>query len=75
MLPPHLGKRKLYAKWCWDRGWIPEQTCRARSKYAPIAQFKIRPASPSWPPGTDSKEICAWPTFLQYWKENHSHIK
>ena len=18
MLPPHLGKRKLYAKWCWD---------------------------------------------------------
>eukprot|EP00957_Ditylum_brightwellii_P042383 3208904-Ditylum_brightwellii.AAC.1 len=27
-LPPHLGKQKLYERWCYENGWIAKRNKR-----------------------------------------------
>lgn len=79
-LPPHMSKRQCYARWCFEQGWVTKLKRRADTYSEPISQFVRRPHDdeeelPLWPSGTESKTICAWPTFLKYWKTNYPNIK
>eukprot|EP00957_Ditylum_brightwellii_P209112 15360387-Ditylum_brightwellii.AAC.2 len=41
-LPPHMGKRKVYERWCYERGWVAKRKQKALSSYYPIEEFQQR---------------------------------
>ena len=79
-LPPHMGKRMVYERWCWERGWVPTRKRKAIGEYSALDEFNNRPhdnrsETPQWLEGSESKEICSWPAFHKYWKLNYPNIK
>ena len=79
-LPPHMTKRRCYARWCWERGWRVTKKNRTLTWYDALADFPQRENDdasevPLWPTGSESKTIVHWTTFLYFWKANFSHIK
>ena len=80
MLPPHLSKHRLYARWCWNRGWIATRKSRAKGIYNNLNEYEQRPNDDDlevslWPSGSELKKICTWPVFHKYWQCNYSDIK
>ena len=79
-LPPHMSKRRMYEKWCWEQGWIAKKKVRATSQYVNTEQYDKRPNDddaewPLWPSSQECKQVCAWPTFWKYWVDNYPNIK
>ena len=79
-LSPHLSKRQLYARWCYDRGWMVEYKSQARSMYESRDKFRSRVhddkvEAPLWPTGSEGKPILSWQVFLHYWNTKFPYIK
>ena len=79
-LPPHMSKRRCYARWVHERGWEIKIINHANAYFAPVSEYKKRKHDddepiPLWPTGSESKQICQWSTFLNYWKQNYPNIK
>ena len=79
-LPPHMTKRQLYAQWCWQRGWKVVMDSRSEGSYVNTKNYLKRPHDdsnevPLWPTGSNSLEVCSWPKFNNYWKQNFPHLR
>jgi hypothetical protein len=64
-LPPYWSKRKLYARWCSERGWnvVTTQTgVMTHNKQL------------DWPVGDDYLQVVSWPYYCSIWKREFSHI-
>ena len=66
--------------WCWERGRVVAQKCKATGSLKSSADYpecKHDDDSeiPAWPTGSVAKSVVLWPTFLNYWKQKHPNIK
>ena len=68
-LPSYYTKRKLYTRWCWDRGW-DVRSKGGNGSHGQVKGYDIRVNKPDsfdhilWPIGSVRLHVCAMATFL-----------
>jgi hypothetical protein len=68
-LPSSFTKRKLYAEFCFSRGYKVKST--AKGSYGPMKDFALRPFDEVfWPEGSTPLSICSWTDFRKLWKKH-----
>ena len=82
VLPPHVTKHSLYARWCYSRGWKVEKKSSAKTIMKSTKEYTKRDYEPVdedgislFPPGSEYGKVISWPSFLRYWKRNFGHVK
>ena len=72
-LPSSFTKRQIYAKYCYNSGWIAK--CDYKGNYSSLGNYRMRENDEyngemaSWPFGMVRKEICAFGTFCKIWND------
>jgi hypothetical protein len=73
-LPSRFTKRKLYAEYCFSRGYQVKAT--HKGSYGKVSNYAIRCYDDLlWPEGTIPLPVCSWKGFLSIWKEEFSYMK
>ena len=68
-LPSSFTKRKLYAQYCYSRGYKVKAS--AKGSYGKTEGYEVRPIDDIlWPEGSVSLPVCSWKDFLVIWKVN-----
>jgi len=72
-LPSSFTKRKLYAQYCFSRGYVVK--ANAKGSYGKIEDYQHRPYDEVlWPEGTSPLCVCCWKNFLLIWKKNFPNL-
>ena len=63
VLPPHMSKRRCYARWVHERSWIIKIINHTNANFAPVSEYEKRKHDDNnliilWPTGSESKKIC-----------------
>lgn len=79
-LAPHFKYRKIYESWVLERGWVTKLQSRDIGNYSPASEFGVRPHDdesdyPSWPTGSQQKDICSFRTFMRQWGKTHPELR
>jgi hypothetical protein len=73
-LPSQFTKRKLYAEYCFSRGY--QVKSNATGSYGKVSSYPIRAYDDLlWPEGSQTLPVCSWKGFLSTWKEEFSYMK
>ena len=68
-LPSSFTKRKLYAEFCFSRGYKVKST--AKGSYGPMKDFLLRPFDELlWPADSTPLPVCSWTDFRMIWKKH-----
>jgi hypothetical protein len=66
-LPSNTTKRKLYIKFCFDRGWAIKSD--NNGWYPRLKDYTNRMADDMfWPADAETSEVCSWFSFRKLWK-------
>jgi hypothetical protein len=72
-LPSNFTKRKLYAEYCYSRGYKIKSD--AKGSYGNINQYQEREHDELlWPEGSSPLPVCSWKDFLRLWKEHFPNL-
>ena len=74
VLPPHMGKHRCYANWCYSRGWKVKKKSKALTTYKNVKDYERREHDDTWPEGTECKDVIGWSAFWNYWQKKHKDI-
>lgn len=72
-LPSTLTKRQLYARFCYERGWVVHSD--NKGNLGKVKNYPVRPVSDDWPEGSVPKKVPSRPFFENFWKDNYPNIK
>ena len=73
-LPSRFTKRKLYAEYCFSRGY--QVKANATGSYGKVSNYALRCYEDLlWPEGSIPLPVCSWKGFLSIWKEEFSYMK
>jgi hypothetical protein len=66
-LPSHFNKRKLYAEYCYGRGY--KVKANAKGSYGKVSEYALHENDDVlWPEGSDCLPVCSWKDFLFIWR-------
>lgn len=73
-LPSRFTKRKLYAEYCFSRGY--KIKANAKGSYGKVSSYELREYDELlWPEDSIALTVCSWKDFLSIWKEEFSYMK
>lgn len=72
-LPSSFTKRKLYAEYCFSRGY--KVKADAKGSYGKMQQYEERAIDDMlWPEGSVPLPVCSWKDFLKLWKQHFPQL-
>jgi hypothetical protein len=73
-LPSNTTKRKLYEKFCFDRGWAIKSD--NNGQYPKLNDYTNQMADGMfWPADDETSEVFSWFSFRKLWKEHCGNIQ
>jgi hypothetical protein len=67
VLGPAFSKRKLYQRFCWERGHCIRYTANG----TPVKEERT---DEGWDRSKQRLQICAWNTFRLFWEKHYPHL-